>query len=183
MRLETRPSNIEGKGEVTQRDLVKNCLRMRPDRIIIGEVRAGEALDMLQAMNTGHDGSMTTIHANNTRDALGRLEVMIAMAGYDIPMRALRQQVASALQLTVQVSRLAGGKRKVTRVSEITGMEGDQIQMHDIVSFEQRDVDTSGNAVGQFICTGIRPRCVERIEHRGIRLPADLFARRAMDSK
>jgi pilus assembly protein CpaF len=183
VRLETRPSNIEGKGEVTQRDLVKNCLRMRPDRIIIGEVRGGEALDMLQAMNTGHDGSMTTIHANNTRDALGRLEVMIAMAGYDIPMRALRQQVASALQLTVQVSRLAGGKRKVTRVSEITGMEGDQIQMHDIVSFEQRDVDTSGNAVGQFICTGIRPRCVERIEHRGIRLPADLFARRAMDSK
>src|SRR5206468_2085857 len=147
VRLETRPSNIEGKGEVTQRDLVKNCLRMRPDRIVIGEVRAAEALDMLQAMNTGHDGSMTTIHANNTRDALGRLEVMIAMAGYDIPMRALRQQVSSAIQLIVQASRLAGGRRKVTRVSEITGMEGDQIQMHDLFVFEQRDVDTDGNAV------------------------------------
>jgi pilus assembly protein CpaF len=183
VRLETRPSNIEGKGEVTQRDLVKNCLRMRPDRIIIGEVRSGEALDMLQAMNTGHDGSMTTIHANTTRDALGRLEVMIAMAGYDIPMRALRQQLSSAIQLIVQASRLAGGKRKVTRVSEITGMEGEQIQMHDLFAFEQRDVDSNGHATGQFVCSGIRPRCVERIEHRGIRLPSDLFARGVMESK
>src|SRR5213078_2686819 len=158
VRLETRPINIEGKGEITQRDLVKNCLRMRPDRIIVGEVRSGEALDMLQAMNTGHDGSMTTIHANNTRDALGRLEVMIAMAGYDIPMRALRQQVSSAVQLIVQASRLAGGKRKVTRVSEITGMEGDQIQMHDIFTFEQTGVDGDGNSTGHFICTGIRPK-------------------------
>src|SRR2546427_112562 len=132
VRLETRPTNIEGKGEITQRDLVKNCLRMRPDRIIIGEVRGAEALDMLQAMNTGHDGSMTTVHANNTRDALGRLEVMIAMAGYDIPMRALRSQVAGAVQLLVQASRMTGGRRKVTRVSEITGMEGEQIQMHDL---------------------------------------------------
>ena len=138
---------------------------------------------MLQAMNTGHDGSMTTIHSNSTRDALGRLEVMIAMAGYDIPMRALRQQVSSAVQLIVQVSRLAGGRRKITRLSEITGMEGDQIQMHDIFVFEQRDVDTAGNAVGQFICTGLRPRSVERIEHRGIKLPADLFARRALEAK
>src|SRR5262249_41645758 len=139
VRLETRPPNIEGKGEITQRDLVKNCLRMRPDRIVIGEVRGAEALDMLQAMNTGHEGSMTTIHANTPRDALSRLEVMIAMSGYDIPMRALRQQVSSAIQLIVQASRLAGGKRKVTRVSEITGMEGEAVQMHDIFAFEQRD--------------------------------------------
>src|SRR6266480_3380573 len=127
VRLETRPSNIEGKGEITQRDLVKNCLRMRPDRIIIGEVRAGEALDMLQAMNTGHEGSMTTVHANNARDALGRLEVMIAMAGYDIPMKALRTQVASAIQIIIQARRLPGGRRKVCSVSEITGMEGEQV--------------------------------------------------------
>jgi pilus assembly protein CpaF len=160
---------------------VKNCLRMRPDRIIIGEVRSGEALDMLQAMNTGHDGSMTTIHANSSRDALGRLEVMIAMAGYDIPMRALRQQVANAVQLIVQASRLTGGKRKVTRVSEITGMEGDQIQMHDLFGFQQEDVDANGNARGQFICNGIRPKCSDRIEHRGIRLPAGLFERRVME--
>src|SRR4051794_34956458 len=178
VRLETRPANIEGKGEVSQRDLVKNCLRMRPDRVIIGECRSGETLDMLQAMNTGHDGSMTTVHANNTRDAIQRLEVMIAMAGYDIPMRALRQQVASAIQLIVQASRLTGGKRRVTRVSEITGMEGDQIQMHDLFTFEQQGVDGEGNAVGHFVCTGIRPRCTEKIEHRGIRLPAELFQRR-----
>src|SRR5438067_944650 len=175
VRLETRPPNIEGKGEVSQRDLVKNCLRMRPDRIIIGEVRSGEALDMLQAMNTGHEGSMTTVHANNTRDALGRLEVMIAMAGYDIPMRALRTQVASAMQLIVQARRLTGGRRKVVSVSEISGMEGDQIQMHDLFLFEQSGVDADGHAVGKFIATGIRARCSERIEHRGIRLPTDLF--------
>lgn len=181
VRLETRPPNIEGRGEVTQRDLVKNCLRMRPDRIIIGEVRGGEALDMLQAMNTGHEGSMTTIHANNTRDALGRLEVMIAMAGYDIPMRALRQQVASALQLVVQAQRLPGGKRKVTRVSEISGMEGEQIQMHDLFSFEQTGVDSDGHTQGRFICSGIRPRVAERIENRGIRLPMDLFQRRTIE--
>jgi pilus assembly protein CpaF len=182
VRLETRPSNIEGKGEVTQRDLVRNCLRMRPDRIIIGEVRGPEALDMLQAMNTGHDGSMTTVHANSTRDALGRLEVMIAMAGYDIPIRAVRQQMAAAVQIIVQASRLTGGKRKVTRVSEITGMEGDQIQMHDIFAFEQKDVDVNGNAIGRFACAGIRPRCTERIEHRGIKLPAGLFERRIMET-
>ena len=181
VRLETRPANIEGKGEITQRDLVKNCLRMRPDRIIIGEVRGGEALDMLQAMNTGHDGSMTTIHANSTRDALARLEVMIAMAGYDIPMRALRQQIASALQLVVQSQRLTGGKRKVTRVSEITGMEGDQVQVHDLFQFEQTGVDGQGHATGQFIATGIRPHCAERIEHRGISLPSDLFLRRTFE--
>lgn len=180
VRLETRPPNIEGRGEITQRDLVKNCLRMRPDRIIIGEVRAGEALDMLQAMNTGHDGSMTTIHSNSTRDALARLEVMVAMAGYDIPLRALRQQTASAIQVIVQATRLPGGKRRVTRVSEITGMEGEQIQMHDLFSFEQSGVDENGHAKGQFVCHGIRPRVMDRIENRGIRLPGDLFQRRVI---
>ncbi|MGH7180273.1 MAG: CpaF family protein [Tepidisphaeraceae bacterium] len=181
VRLETRPANIENKGEITQRDLLKNCLRMRPDRVIIGECRAAEALDMLQAMNTGHDGSMTTIHANTTRDALARLEVMIAMAGYDIPMRALRTQVASAIQIVVQASRLSGGRRRVTKVSEITGMEGEQIQMHDLFAFEQDGVDSDGHATGRFVCMGIRPRCHERIEHRGIKLPADLFMRRAIE--
>ncbi|MGB7156615.1 MAG: CpaF family protein [Tepidisphaeraceae bacterium] len=178
VRLETRPANIEGKGEITQRDLMKNCLRMRPDRIIIGETRGAEALDMLQAMNTGHDGSMTTVHANTTRDALARLEVMIAMTGYDIPMRALRQQIASAIQIIVQVTRLPGGKRKVTRVSEISGMEGEQIQMHDLFTYEQRGVDDSGHAVGTFTVCGIRPKCCDRIESRGVKLPIDLFMRR-----
>src|SRR3954451_18696174 len=137
VRLETRPPNIEGRGEVTQRDLVKNCLRMRPDRIVIGEVRGGEALDMLQAMNTGHEGSMTTVHANNARDALGRLEVMVAMAGYDIPAKAMRSQITSAIQIVIQARRLPGGRRKVVSVSEIVGMEGENIQMHDLFSFEQ----------------------------------------------
>jgi pilus assembly protein CpaF len=181
VRLETRPNNIEGKGEVTQRDLVKNCLRMRPDRIIIGECRGGEAMDMLQAMNTGHDGSMTTVHANTARDALGRLEVMIAMAGYDIPMRPLRTQIASAINIIVQARRLTGGKRKVTSVSEIVGMEGENIQMHDLFLYEQNGVDAEGHALGRFIATGIRPHTAERIESRGIRLPADLFARRVFE--
>jgi pilus assembly protein CpaF len=181
VRLETRPPNIEGRGEVTQRDLVKNCLRMRPDRIIIGEVRAGEALDMLQAMNTGHEGSMTTVHANTTRDALARLEVMIAMAGYDIPMRALRHQISSALQIVVQAARLTGGKRKVTRVTEITGMEGDGIQAHDIFLYEQTGVDSQGVATGHFNVTGIRPRCCDKIESRGIQMPTELFARRRIE--
>jgi pilus assembly protein CpaF len=182
VRLETRPSNIEGRGEVTQRDLVKNSLRMRPDRIIIGEVRGGESLDMLQAMNTGHDGSMTTIHANSTRDALARLEVMVAMSGYEIPIRAIRQQVASALQLVLQTRRVTGGRRKVTSVSEITGMEGDGIQMHDLYNWEQDGVDGSGHATGAFNVLGIRPRCAERIEHRGIHLSPDLFMRRRIES-
>jgi pilus assembly protein CpaF len=182
VRLETRPSNIEGRGEVTQRDLVKNCLRMRPDRIIIGEVRGGEALDMLQAMNTGHEGSMTTVHANSARDALARLEVMVAMAGYDIPMRALRHQIASALQVVVQARRLTGGKRKVTSVSEIVGMEGESIQMHDLFTFEQDGVDFDGHATGAFVATGLRPRCADRIESRGIKLPGDLFMRRRIES-
>src|SRR5262245_20531689 len=182
VRLETRPPNIEGKGEVTQRDLVKNCLRMRPDRIIIGEVRSGEALDMLQAMNTGHEGSMTTIHANTPRDALSRLEVMIAMAGYDIPMRALRTQIASAIQLVVQARRLPGGKRKIVSVSEITGMEGEQIQMHELFIFEQTGVNAEGHAIGSFNCNGIRPRCSDRIESRGIKLPTDMFLRKKFEA-
>src|SRR5215217_3666774 len=182
VRLETRPQNIEGKGEVTQRDLVKNCLRMRPDRIIIGEVRGAEALDMLQAMNTGHEGSMTTVHANNARDAIGRLEVMIAMAGFDLPIKGLRTQIASAINIIVQARRLTGGKRKVVSVSEITGMEGDLITMHDLFTFEQRGVDEAGNAFGFFRVHGIRPRCADRIEHRGMRMPADLFARREIET-
>jgi pilus assembly protein CpaF len=182
VRLETRPMNTEGKGEVSQRDLVKNCLRMRPDRIIIGECRGGEAMDMLQAMNTGHEGSMTTVHANNTRDAMARLEVMIAMAGYDIPTKALRTQIANAIQIVIQARRVTGGKRKVTAVSEIVGMEGDNIQMHDLFAYEQSGVDADGHAVGRFISTGIRPKVAERIESRGTRLPSDLFARRVLDT-
>ncbi len=182
VRLETRPNNIEGKGEVSQRELVKNCLRMRPDRIIIGECRAAETLDMLQAMNTGHDGSMTTIHANNTRDAMQRIEVMIMMAGFEIPTRAMRQMVSSAVNIVIQANRLVGGKRRVTRVSEITGMEGDQIQMHDLFSYEQTGVNSDGVATGYFLCHGIRPRCADRIEHRGIHLPPELFQRREMEA-
>jgi pilus assembly protein CpaF len=180
VRLETRPPNIEGKGEVTQRDLVRNALRMRPDRIVIGEVRSGEALDMLQAMNTGHEGSMTTIHANAPRDAISRLEVMIAMAGFDIPVRAIRQQISSAVQLVIQARRLTGGKRKVTCVSEITGMEGEQIQMQQLFTFEQAGVSPEGHATGEFVATGIRPKCMERIEHRGIELAGELFERRVL---
>ena len=182
VRLETRPSNIEGRGEVNARDLVKNCLRMRPDRVIIGECRGAETLDMLQAMNTGHDGSMTTIHANNPRDAMSRMEVLVAMAGFEIPQKALRTQVASAINIIIQANRLVGGRRKVTRVTEITGMEGEAVQMHDLFHFEQRGVDSDGHATGSFICNGIRPKCAERIESRGIKLPQDLFARRTMDS-
>src|SRR5687767_2672189 len=180
VRLETRPANIEGAGEVTQRDLVKNSLRMRPDRIIIGEVRSAEALDMLQAMNTGQEGSMTTIHANSARDALSRLEVTVSMAGFDIPIRAMPQQISSALHLVIQVQRLMGGRRKITSVSEITGMEGEQIQMHDLFAFEQTGVDEAGHATGRFVATGIRPRLIQRIEHAGMRLPAEWFARRVI---
>jgi len=182
LRLETRPANIEGRGEVNARDLVKNCLRMRPDRVIIGECRGAESLDMLQAMNTGHDGSMTTVHANNPRDAMSRLEVLVSMAGFEIPTKALRHQIASAINIVIQANRLVGGRRKVTRVTEITGMEGDAMQMHDLFAFEQKGVDNDGHAIGHFICNGLRPKCAERIENRGIRLPADLFARRVMDT-
>ncbi|MEM8873468.1 MAG: CpaF family protein [Planctomycetota bacterium] len=181
VRLETRPANIEGKGEVTARELVKNCLRMRPDRIIVGECRAGEALDMLQAMNTGHDGSMTTIHANTPRDAISRLEVMIAMAGYDIPVRGMRQQIGSAVDIIVQARRLTGGPRKVTHVTEVVGMEGEQITMHDLFRFNQDGIDEHGKARGHFEATGMRPAVSDRIEHRGIRLPADMFEKRRIE--
>jgi pilus assembly protein CpaF len=177
-RMETRPANIEGTGEVTTRDLVRNALRMRPDRIIVGECRGAEALDMLQAMNTGHDGSLTTIHANDTRDALTRLEMMVGMAGFDLPIWIIRRQMASAIQIVVQVARLPGGPRKVIKISEITGMEGDVISMHDLFAFKQTGVDDAGVAQGYFHATGIRPKVLERLESAGIRLPVELFERR-----
>ncbi|MGE5063423.1 MAG: CpaF family protein, partial [Myxococcales bacterium] len=175
VRLETRPPNIEGKGEVAQRDLVKNALRMRPDRIIVGEVRAGEAFDMLQAMNTGHEGSMTTVHANSPRDALSRVEQMIGMSGIDISPRSARAQIASALHVVVQVARLSDGRRKVISVSELTGMEGDVITMQEIFRFKQSGVDPEGMVKGKFEATGIRPRFLDQVMAHGITLSADLF--------
>jgi pilus assembly protein CpaF len=175
VRLETRPSNIEGKGAVRQRDLVVNALRMRPDRIILGEVRGEEALDMLQAMNTGHDGGMTTIHANSPRDALYRLDTMVAMSNLNIPERAVRQQSASAINLIIQVTRLSDGTRKVTGVTEVTGMEGDMVTMQDIFIFERTGVRQDGKVSGSFRATGIRPKCSERLASFGVRLPADMF--------
>ena len=175
VRLETRPANIEGQGAVKQRQLVVNALRMRPDRIIVGEVRGEEALDMLQAMNTGHDGSLTTIHANTPRDALYRLDTMVAMANLNIPDRAVRNQIASAVNLIVQVSRLADGTRKVTAISEITGMEQDVITMQEIFRFERTGLTREGKVTGRFRATGIRPKCAERLETMGMRLPLDMF--------
>jgi pilus assembly protein CpaF len=175
VRLETRPANIEGKGEVSQRDLVKNALRMRPDRIVIGEVRGGEAIDMLQAMNTGHDGSLTTIHANTPRDALARLETMIQMTGMRLSDRAMRQQVASALDLVLQVARMSDGSRRVTSISEITGMEGETITMQEIFMYERTGVDNQGQVLGRFRATGIRPRFAERLKACGIQLPRVFF--------
>jgi pilus assembly protein CpaF len=175
VRLETRPSNIEGRGEVTQRDLVKNALRMRPDRIVIGEVRGGEAIDMLQAMNTGHDGSLTTVHANTPRDALARLETMIQMTGMKLSERAMRQQIASALNLVIQAARLSDGTRRVVSISEITGMEGDTITMQEIFMFERKGIDKDGNVVGRFRPTGVRPRFAERLKVYGMQLPRVFF--------
>jgi pilus assembly protein CpaF len=175
VRLETRPANIEGKGAVRARELVVNALRMRPDRIVVGEVRGEEALDMLQAMNTGHDGSLTTVHANSPRDALYRLDTMVAMANLNIPERAVRQQIASAVNIIVQVSRMADGTRKVTHVSELTGMEGDVITMQDIFLFERTGMTQQGKVTGRFKATGIRPKCTERIMTAGLALPMDLF--------
>ena len=175
VRLETRPPNIEGKGEVTQRDLVRNSLRMRPDRIVIGEVRGGEAIDMLQAMNTGHDGSLTTIHANTPRDALARLETMIQMTGMRLSDRAMRQQIAAALDLVLQVARLSDGTRRVTSISEITGMEGDTITMQEIFQYERTGVDSQGQVIGRFRPTGIRPRFAERLKACGLQLPRVFF--------
>src|SRR5215203_4182517 len=175
VRLETRPPNIEGKGEVTQRDLVRNSLRMRPDRIVIGEVRGGEAIDMLQAMNTGHDGSLTTVHANTPRDALARLETMIQMTGMRLSDRAMRQQVASALNLVVQVARMSDGSRRVTSIAEITGMEGETITMQEIFQYERTGVDAQGQVLGRFRPTGIRPRFAERLKQCGLQLPRVFF--------
>ncbi|HTG15565.1 MAG TPA: CpaF family protein [Blastocatellia bacterium] len=175
VRLETRPPNIEGKGEVTQRDLVRNSLRMRPDRIVIGEVRGGEAIDMLQAMNTGHDGSLTTIHANTPRDALSRLETMIQMTGMRLSDRAMRQQIAAALDLVLQVARLSDGTRRVTSISEITGMEGETITMQEIFQYERTGVDSQGQVIGRFRPTGIRPRFAERLKACGLQLPRVFF--------
>ncbi len=179
-RMETRPANIEGTGEVTTRDLVKNALRMRPDRIIVGECRGPEALDMLQAMNTGHDGSMTTVHANDTRDALTRLEMMVGMAGFDVPLWIIRRQISSAVQIVIQAARLLGGVRKIVKISEITGMEGDIVSMHDIFAYKQTGVDARGVAQGYFHATGIRPKVLERLEYSGCGLPYELFERRTL---
>jgi pilus assembly protein CpaF len=180
VRLETRPPNIEGKGAVTATDLVRNCLRMRPERIIIGECRGPEALDMLQAMNTGHEGSMTTTHANSPRDCIGRIETMIMMAGFEMPIKAMRTQIASAVSLVVQANRLQGGVRKVTHITEICGMENDTLVMQDVFKFVQNGVDENGRAVGAFVCTGVRPKCVDKLEAKGIRLPSSIFRERVM---
>jgi len=175
VRLETRPPNIEGKGEVAQRALVKNSLRMRPDRIILGEVRGAEAMDMLQAMNTGHEGSMTTVHANTPRDALTRLENMVGMAGLNLPTKAMRQQISSAITAVIHVSRLTDGKRKVTSIQEITGMEGDIVTMQEIFVFEQTGVAPDGIVLGSFRATGIRPRFIDRLRTRGVAISDDIF--------
>ena len=175
VRLETRPPNIEGKGAIHQRQLLVNTLRMRPDRIIVGEVRGEEALDMLQAMNTGHDGSITTVHANSPRDALSRLETMVAMSGLNIPDSAVRRQIASAIDLVIQVTRLSDGTRKVTNLAEITGMEGDVVTMQDIFIFRKRGIKENGEVVGNFMPVGIRPKFAERLTVSGINLPGSMF--------
>jgi pilus assembly protein CpaF len=177
--LETRPSNIEGRGQVVQRDLVRNALRMRPDRIIVGECRAGEAFDMLQAMNTGHDGSLTTVHANSPRDALARIENMVLMANLDLPVRAIRDQIASAINLVIQLARLPDGTRRVTHVTEIVGTEQDVITMHDIFTFAQQGVDAQGRVIGEIQPTGIRPLFADRLERNGVPLSTELFQLRS----
>ncbi len=175
-RMESRPPNIEGKGEIGQRDLLRNALRMRPDRIIVGEVRGGEVLDMLQAMNTGHDGSMTTIHANNARDAVGRIENMVAMAGVEMPMKAIRGQIASAIDVIVQVTRLSDGSRRMMSITEITGMEGDVVAMQDIFKFERTGMAEDGKVIGNYVSCGVRSSFSERFAQWGVKLPNDLFA-------
>jgi pilus assembly protein CpaF len=180
VRLETRPPNIEGEGRVTQRDLVRNTLRMRPDRIIIGEVRGAETMDMLQAMNTGHEGSMTTVHANSARDALRRIENMVSMAGINYPVHAIREQVSSALDVLVHLDRVTGGNRKIVKIVEITGMESDTICLHDIFRFNQIGVDDNGRAYGQFEACGVRPLLLDRLKAEGVEVPPDLFKRRVL---
>jgi len=183
VRLETRPPNVEGEGQVSQRQLVINSLRMRPDRIVVGEVRGAEAIDMLQAMNTGHDGSLTTVHANTSRDALGRLETMVSMAGLSLPATTVRQQIASAIQVVIQVSRLSDGRRRVTNVSEVVGMEGDVITMQDIFVFERTGIGEKGQVLGRFRPTGIRPRFADKLLIAGFPLPADLFEDRPASAR
>ena len=173
--LETRPPNIEGEGEVTMRDLVRNALRMRPDRIIVGECRTGEALDVLQAMNTGHDGSMTTAHANSARDALSRLEPMVLMSGMELPLSAIRSQIASAVDIIVQIARLRDGSRKIINIAEVTGMEGDIITLQDLFRFENHGLDSDGRITGEFLTSGLRPMCTEKLAMNGVVLPPDLF--------
>jgi pilus assembly protein CpaF len=175
VRLETRPANIEGKGQITQRDLVKNSLRMRPDRIIVGEVRSHEAFDMLQAMNTGHDGSLTTIHANSARDALIRVETMVAMANLEIPSEFIRRYISSAVDVIIQVSRMVDGKRKLVSIQELTGMEGNIITMQEIFSFQQSRLDPDGNVKGRFKFHGVRPKFIEKFKKVGIHIPNELF--------
>ncbi|NLX97699.1 MAG: CpaF family protein [Rhodopirellula sp.] len=175
VRLETRNANVEGSGEVSQRELVRNSLRMRPDRIIVGEVRGGEALDMLQAMNTGHEGSLTTIHANDTRDALSRLEMMVAMTGLELPVPVVRQYISAGIRLVVHLARLQGGVRRVMRISEIVGIEDGAYRLEDIFGFEQTGVDQSNTAIGQFHTTGYRPHCTSRIKAAGVELPDEVF--------
>ncbi|MBL8823218.1 MAG: CpaF family protein [Planctomycetia bacterium] len=179
-RLESRPANIEGRGQVTIRELLRNALRMRPDRIVIGECRGAEALDMLQAMNTGHDGSLTTLHANSPRDSLSRLETMIMLAGLELPISAMRQQICSAVNLVVQIERLPGGARKITRITELTGMESEIITMQDLFIFKQLGVNAVGKAYGRFECTGILPHHLHKINEAGIHLPGEMFRQRIM---
>ncbi|PQO25077.1 pilus assembly protein CpaF [Blastopirellula marina] len=180
VRLETRPPNVEGKGGVTATDLVKNALRMRPERIIIGECRGAETLDMLQAMNTGHEGSMTTIHSNTPRDAIARIETLISMSGFELPIKAMRQQIASAVDLIIQANRLQGGPRRVTHITEVIGMEQETVVMQDIYRYEQSGIDETGRARGRFISTGVRPNFMDRLESAGVRLPASAFRERMM---
>ncbi len=177
VRLETRPPNIEGKGEIDQRELVRNCLRMRPDRIVVGEVRSGEALDMLQAMNTGHDGSLATLHANSPRDAISRLEVMIAMAGVKLPDKAVRQQISSAVDIVVQAMRLSDGTRKLMSITEVLDMEGDMVTMQDIFVFNRHGIDPDGNVLGEHGATGVQPRCIDKLQAAGVQLPPGTFDR------
>ncbi len=179
-RMETRPANLEGNGQVNARDLLRNSLRMRPDRIIVGECRGEEAFDMLQAMTTGHSGSLTTIHANNARHALRRLELLVGMAGYDLPIWFIRELISSAITIVVHCARLAGGQRRITQISEVTGLVGDAIQMHDVFTFEQTGLDSEQRAVGTFQATGIRPRCLEQLAVRGSKLSPMLFERREL---
>ncbi|MBV8580478.1 MAG: CpaF family protein [Candidatus Eremiobacteraeota bacterium] len=176
VRLESRPANLEGKGAISIRDLVRNSLRMRPDRIVVGECRSGEALDMLQAMNTGHDGSMTTIHANTPRDACARVETLVLMAGFDLPVRAIREQIAGAIDVIVQVARLRDGSRKVTAISELVGMEGEVVTMQELVRFEQQGLDAQGTVKGEFVMSGVQPACLRRFEEVGVAFDAGLFS-------